>query len=176
MNDEITEQKAILIRPYHPDDAEQVVLCIQELQDYERMLEADRVEGRTIASRYLADLLTSCREKTGAIFVALHDAHMVAGFVSLWLEHEAETYLSTLVDYAYVSDIVVRAAYRGRGIGQSLLARAEEYARQVHAPLLRLNVLARNDLARRSYHRAGFREYEVALLKPLDQKAAREDP
>ena len=52
-----------LIRSYAPADAEQITTCIEELQDYERALEPDRVEGRTIARRYLEELLTSCQEK-----------------------------------------------------------------------------------------------------------------
>ena len=71
--------------------------------------EPDRIEGRTIARRYLEDLLTSCQEKRGTILVAVADVHTIIGFVCLWLEHEHETYLSTLTDYAYISDLVVRA-------------------------------------------------------------------
>lgn len=168
MNHETSEGMPPLIRLFQPDDAAQIARCIEELQDYERELECDRVPGRAIASRYLAELLTTCAEKKGAIFVAVADAEVIAGFACIWLEHEAGTYLSTLVDYAYISDIVVRAPYRGRGIGQALLARAEAYARQVQAHTLRLNVLALNATAQRSYHRAGFRDYELSLLKRLD--------
>jgi ribosomal protein S18 acetylase RimI-like enzyme len=156
-----------LIRPYAPGDAEQITSCIEELQDYERALEPHRVEGRTIARRYLEEVLTSCQEKQGTILVAVADGLTSIGFVCLWLEHEQETYLSTLTDYAYISDIVVRAPYRQRGIGQVLLAHAETSARQLHAQTLRMNVLAANTAARHSYHRAGFRAYELSLLKHL---------
>jgi ribosomal protein S18 acetylase RimI-like enzyme len=157
----------LLIRPYAPGDAEQITTCIEELQDYERALEPDRVEGCTIARRYLEDLLASCQQKQGIILVAVADVQTIVGFVCLWLEHEPETYLSTLTEYAYISDVVVRAPYRQQGIGQVLLAHAETYARQVHARTLRIHVLAANTAARHSYQRAGFREYELSLLKPL---------
>lgn len=168
MSNETPERIPPLIRLYQPDDAEQIARCIEELQDYERELEPNRVPGQAIASRYLAELLTACAEKKGAIFVAVADVEVIAGFVCIWLEHEADMYLTTLVDYAYISDLIVRAPYRGRGIGQALLARAEAHARQVHAHTLRLNVLAANATAQRSYHYAGFRDYELSLLKRLD--------
>lgn len=101
-----------LIRPYARGDAEQITTCIEELQNYERTLEPDRIEGRTISRRYVEDLLTSCQEKRGTILVAVADVHTIIGFVCLWLEHEHETYLSTLTDYAYISDLVARAPYR----------------------------------------------------------------
>jgi len=162
-----------MIRRYEPRDAQQVTALVAELQEYERALESDRVAGDTMAECYVADLLRQCAEKQGALFVMLGDdadarEREIAGFVCVWLEREPETYTSTLVQYAYVSDLVVREPHRGRGVGQCLLARAEAHAREVGARVLRVNVLAANGTARQSYQRAGFREYELELLKALE--------
>jgi aminoglycoside 6'-N-acetyltransferase I len=157
-----------MIRPYHAGDAPSVERCIVELQNFERTLEADRVEGHTIAARNLAELRASCQRKRGQIFVAEVERRVV-GFVCVWLEQEAETYLSTLTQYACISDIVVLPDVRGQGLGRALLEEAEAFARAQGAPALKINVLARNAMAHQVYHAAGFRDYEVSLIKPLAQ-------
>jgi ribosomal protein S18 acetylase RimI-like enzyme len=157
----------VLVRFYAPGDAESVEQCIIELQDAERKLEPDRVEGRTIAQRHRLDLLRICGEKTGQLYVA-EDAGVVVGMVCIWLEREPETYLSTLTEYAYISDVVVLPAWRNRGVGRALLLQAERFAVEHGADVLRINVLARNVTAAGLYRAAGFREYAVSLLKHLE--------
>jgi GNAT superfamily N-acetyltransferase len=84
------------------------------------------------------------------------------------LEHEEDVYLSTLVDYAYVSDLVVLSSHRGQGYGTALLQKAEEFARQRGMTMLKIQVLVKNQQATSVYLHAGFRPYELALLKPLE--------
>jgi len=69
--------------------------------------------------------------------------------------------------YAFVSDLAVRERLRGRGVGRALLTAAEGHARAHGAPLLRLDVLAGNDGARRLYERSGFDARRVEMAKPL---------
>jgi ribosomal protein S18 acetylase RimI-like enzyme len=159
-----------MIRAYKPAYKEQVERCIIELQDFERELEPDRVEGATIARRYLLELLDTCQKQPGQLFVAEVEGR-VAGFVCVWLEGEPESYLTSLANYAYISDLVVLPAYRRQGLGSALLARAEAFAKERGAPALRINVLARNAGAWAVYHQAGFRDYEIRLLKDLSQQS-----
>lgn len=60
-----------------------------------------------------------------------------------------------------VHDIVVHAGHRGSGIGQALLAAAEEAARRRGCCKLTLEVLSNNHRALASYARFGFRPYEL---------------
>jgi ribosomal protein S18 acetylase RimI-like enzyme len=158
-----------MIRPYQPADQEQVEQCIIALQDFERALEPDRVEGANIARRYLLDLLETCQKQSGQLLVAEVDGR-VAGFVCVWMEPEPESYLTSLAQYAYISDLVVLPAYRRRALGRTLLAHAETFAVQQGARALRINVLARNAGAWALYRNAGFRDYEIRLLKDLGQQ------
>jgi ribosomal protein S18 acetylase RimI-like enzyme len=157
----------ITIRPYQLADQEQAEQCIIELQDFERSLEADRVEGKHIAQRYLQQLLTTCQTKTGRLFVAETDNQAV-GLVCVWLEREPESFLTSLAGYAYISDLVVLSAYRRRGIGTLLLRQAEAYAQEQGATALKINVLAKNSAAYAAYHKSGFQDYEMSLLKQLE--------
>ena len=58
-----------------------------------------------------------------------------------------------------VHDIVVHQSRRGRGIGQALLAWAEQRARQLGCCKLTLEVLSANTRAMASYQQAGFAPY-----------------
>jgi GNAT superfamily N-acetyltransferase len=58
-----------------------------------------------------------------------------------------------------IHDIVVRSGWRGRGIGQALLAWAGQRARQLGCCKLTLEVLANNQPALAAYARAGFAPY-----------------
>lgn len=74
-----------------------------------------------------------------------------------------------------IHDIVVREAFRGRGIGPQLLKRVEAIAREQGACKLTLEVLDQNSRAQAAYAKAGFSAYEldpaygqaVFLEKPL---------
>ena len=71
--------------------------------------------------------------------------------------------------YGYVSDIFIRPEARGSGLAQTLL---DAIAAHLHAAdptltRLRVNVLAVNTIARRSYEKAGFTPYEVTYERMI---------
>jgi GNAT superfamily N-acetyltransferase len=154
----------VIVRTYRSGDQDYVKRCIIELQEFERTLEADRVEGERVAERNLQELQEEHNQNTGKMFVAEVEEEVV-GFINIRFEHESQMYLSSLMDYAYISDLVVLQAHRGRGIGTMLLQGAEDFARQQGATDLKIQVLARNQQATDVYLRAGFRPYEITLLK-----------
>lgn len=157
----------VRIRAYQSEDQEYLEACILELQNFERTLELDRVEGAQMVARNREELLTIMRQNRGQIFVAEVHAEVI-GFVCVRLEHEEDEYLSSLVDYAYVSDLVVLPAHQGQGYGTALLQKAEEFARQQGMTILKIQVLVKNQQATSVYMHAGFRPYELTLLKPLE--------
>ena len=75
------------IREYQSRDQECLEDCILELQNFERALEPDRVEGTSIITRNLEDLLAIVRQNRGQIFAA-EVREEVVGFISVRLEHE----------------------------------------------------------------------------------------
>lgn len=154
------------IREYQPEDASQLEECFIELQEFERKIEPNKLEGKAIAQTYLATMFTRCAETSGKVFVA-EVTHRVVGFVSIWAEVRSEEIDEKSSVYAFISDVVVLPAYRGRGLGQALLQRAEDYARQHGATILKLDVLARNTGARKVYEQFGFQEHEVVMTKCL---------
>ncbi len=156
-----------MIRDYEiAQDRDQLRACVLELQDFERGLEPRLPRGEEMVDQYLAFMLERCARTSGGVFVAEVD-HTVAGFVAVLARVPPEEPDEDPTPYAYVSDLVVRSAYRRRGLGRALLEQAERFARGAGASLLRVGVLARNEDARRLYASMGFAPYTAQLIKPL---------
>jgi ribosomal protein S18 acetylase RimI-like enzyme len=156
----------VLIREYRSEDHQQVEECFIELQEFERQIEPRRIEGQIVAQKYLQHMFEKCAQTQGKIFVL--EAHdKIAGFVSVWAKVKVNGLVNKESEVAYISDLIVIAAYRGQGWGRALLQRAEDYARAQGATILSIGVLAENIGARTLYKDFGFREDHVELLKPL---------
>jgi ribosomal protein S18 acetylase RimI-like enzyme len=163
---------SFVIRPYTPADYDWVLQCEVELQEHERAIHDTRLPGLPHSRDYLAMLWDELAEGQGITLIA-EDAQgerigLVAGHVvdAPW---PMETRDSTR--YGYVSDIFIKPEARGGGLAQALL---DAIAAHLHAAdptlaRLRVNVLAVNEIARRSYEKAGFTPYEVMyerLIRP----------
>lgn len=160
------------IRPYTPADYDWVLQREVELQEHERAIHDTRLPGLPHTRDYLAMLWEELAEGHGIMLIAENTEGerigLVAGHIidAPW---PMETPDST--HYGYVSDIFVKPAARGSGLAQALL---DAVAAHLHAAdptlaRLRVNVLAVNRIACRSYEKAGFTPYEVMyerLIRP----------
>ena len=156
-----------MIRDY--EDArhrQQLRACVVELQDFERNFEPALPEGHQMADAYLAFLIDRCERCSGKVFVAEVDDSVV-GFVSVLARVLPEEPDEDQAECAYIADLVVLPSHRQQGLGRTLLQHAEVFAREKGAKILRVGVLARNWLARDLYHKVGFADYYVQLIKRL---------
>ena len=119
-----------------------------------------------MADAYLAFLLDRCERCSGKVFVAEVDDSVV-GFVSVLAKVLPEEPDEDQAEYAYIADLVVLPSYRQQGLGRTLLQRAEAFARGRGAKILRVGVLEKNRLASDLYHKVGFADYHVQLIKRL---------
>ena len=72
---------------------------------------------------------------------------------------------------AHLEALVVAEGAEGQGIGGSLLAAAEDEARQRGALSMSLHVFAQNHRARRIYERAGYEGELMRYIKPFRDDA-----
>jgi ribosomal protein S18 acetylase RimI-like enzyme len=157
---------ALAVRPATAADRPHLRDAVAQLQDHERSLHPSRLPGDEIADAYLVWLFAKA-EASGAILIA-EDEGRFAGFVAGWIEEEAniaETPESRR--FGYICDIFVLPAFRGRRIAAGLLTAMEERLKREGVQYLRLNALASNTSARKSYERVGFVLYEVMYEKRL---------
>lgn len=68
---------------------------------------------------------------------------------------------------AFVCEIEVDDAMRGRGYGRAIMLAGEEFAREHGASSLRLNVFAENVVARRLYESMNFAVTDMVMMKSL---------
>jgi GNAT superfamily N-acetyltransferase len=160
-----------LIREYDPTaDYPALRGCFIELQAWERSFEPGLPTPEEAADPYLAEVFRDCAQSSGRIFLAeANDA--VVGFVCV-LATVRPSADDGLEPYAYISDLVVRASHRGRGVGRRLMVRAEAFAREFGAKQLKVGVLVRNEATHAFYRGGGFRDYAVQLVKPLDAETS----
>src|SRR6516225_2729361 len=119
----------VLIRQYDPTaDYSALRACFVELQMWEQSLEPGLPASEEAADPYLAEVFRNCAENSGRIFLAEADGAVV-GFICV-LAKVLPSADAGIAPYAYISDLVVRAAHRGRGIGRELMMRAESFARK----------------------------------------------
>ena len=155
------------IREFDPlRDHDAVRSCAIELQDFEREFDPRLPPGEQIADRYLDLMFRRCAEFDGVVLVAEADG-AVTGFVSVWTRYRSSEPNDDATEHGLVSDLVVSAKHRGRGIGRALLRAAEARARQAGADTLRVWVKAGNTSALSLYSAEGFENSEIYLEKRL---------
>ena len=161
----------MIVREYvHHADFDGIRACLIELQDFERRIDPRKPAGDQIAVAYISDALSQCAEYHGRIFVA-EEKGEIAGYATVLAKMRSGSLDDGNLEYAYLADLVVRAAYRGRGIGRELIAKAETYARDEGAKWLRVCVLAENEGARHLYSTSGFSELYVDFEKDLTARS-----
>ena len=84
------------------------------------------------------------------VFVAL-DENRIAGFVHVCVVRTLEN-----DEYAEIRGLIVDAASRGRGIGRTLVAKAEEWARERRVGRMRVRSNVTRERARAFYEREGY--------------------
>jgi ribosomal protein S18 acetylase RimI-like enzyme len=156
----------IRIRRAGPADRAALRDAIIELQEYERRLSDTRRPGEEIADAYLARMESRAAEG-GAILIAETDGAFI-GFIACQL-HELDCIAETPDSnrFGYVSDICVLPDWRGRRTAALLLEAAEQHLAAHGITRLRINALANNTSACRSYENAGFVAYEVLYEKSV---------
>lgn len=81
-----------------------------------------------------------------AHYIVLELDGQVVGYAGMWV----------LLDEAHVTNIAVREAFRGRGLGERLLREMMAVARQQGAKRMTLEVRVSNERAQRLYRKLGF--------------------
>jgi hypothetical protein len=108
----------VLIREYDPTaDYPALHASFVELQAWEQSFEPGLPAPDEAAGPYLAEVFRSCAENSGRIFLAEADGAVV-GFVCV-LAKVLPSADDGREPYAYISDLVVRASKRGRGMAGS---------------------------------------------------------
>ncbi|MFD0717256.1 ribosomal protein S18-alanine N-acetyltransferase [Paenibacillus sp. GCM10027626] len=88
-----------------------------------------------------------------ARYMVMVDDGEIIGYGGMWV----------IIDEAHVTNIALRPAYRGRGLGDRLLSELQQAAVKSGAARMTLEVRASNEIAQRLYRKKGF---EAAGVRP----------
>lgn len=83
---------------------------------------------------------------------------------ALWFAAEDEIGRGT----AFIWDIAIDPAFRGRRYGRAAMEALEPLARSLGYDAIRLHVFADNAIARNLYGSIGYTETDITMVKPLD--------
>ena len=155
---------ALTLRPMNPDEvatfvAQQEHGYVQQMVEFAGLPEDDAVaKARADMERYLPE----GRPGEGQhLFVAEAGGDVVG---HLWLAKQSP---SPRAGEAWIYDIEVLAAHRGKGYGRDLTLAACEEAKRLGCRSLGLNVFGGNDVAIRLYQSLGFRTTNLQMSKAL---------
>ena len=120
------------------------------------------------AAKYNAAELEQILADEGTpVFVCVNEEGRVLGHGFCILQHSGG---ELMVEHTtlYIDDICVDEAARGQGVGRMLFERIREYARELGAYNLTLNVWSCNPDARAFYEKLGLVPYKTGMEMILD--------
>jgi GNAT superfamily N-acetyltransferase len=120
------------------------------------------------AEDYFASFINDPRQ---IVFLADQDGQVV-GQIHLELQQPGDLPILAKRVVVRVTDIVVAASHRRRGVGHALMDQAKAWARAQGADELSLSVFAFNRGAARMYEAEGFRAIRSVMALPLDKPGA----
>lgn len=156
----------LVIRPARDDDRDALIEMFHGLNVYEEAFVGNRRMDREGAIASLAFAERKVADTGGRKLVAEIDGRVVGHLFLTWEKHGA-CVRDEVKGYGYVSELFVREAHRGRGIGRALLLEAERLTRERGVGHMMLGVLTGNAVAERAYERFGFKPYATDLVKPI---------
>jgi [ribosomal protein S18]-alanine N-acetyltransferase len=81
-------------------------------------------------------------------YLVVEDGESIAGYCGVWL----------VVDEAHITNVAVLPDYRGKGLGEALMKRIMEVAKEVGARVMTLEVRVSNEAAKGLYRKMGFQD------------------
>ena len=81
-----------------------------------------------------------------AKYIVLEVEEKVVGYCGVWI----------VIDEAHITNIALLPAYRGRKLGEALLRKLMDYARENGAKTMTLEVRVSNNVAQSLYRKLGF--------------------
>ena len=152
------------VRPFQPADADFVISLAPRLE-IGRPPWRDRAAWLVAVEGWLRASIADHGQGT-MVFVAVDDAGRQLGVATV-----SRATHWTGEAQAWIGELAVAAAAEGLGVGGALLAACEDWARAQGLPLISLTTGAANTVALGFYHKHGYQDEDVKLVRRLDTDA-----
>lgn len=154
------------IRPAVPQDYEALLPLFEEVDALHRQRHPERFQKPVGPARERELYLGALADGQTGFFVAEADGELV-GHVHVSVQDTPPVPLLKPRRFAYIDEIVVKAAYRGRGVGHLLMKQAEAWARANGATAIELGVYEFNREAQEFYRGLGYTTLYRRMSKNL---------
>jgi GNAT superfamily N-acetyltransferase len=160
------ESGKIEIRRATRDDAD--VIAEYAMKLVEQHVGYDPVRFSRIADRNgMAGYYGERTAANNAAVLVVENGDKVIGFA--YLEYEPILYAELAVDVAWLHDIYVDAAARGRGAGKLLMNAVREEAKRLGAGKVLLSVAARNAQGKEFFEHSGYTATMQEMMLVIDE-------
>jgi ribosomal protein S18 acetylase RimI-like enzyme len=161
------------LRPFSPEEIAEYVAEIRTAYaaDLREHLFLDEAAASARADRSANEAFPDGGVAPGHWIYAVEDGEGTR-VGRLWLGEPFDGEAESL----WVYDIEIGPEHRGRGLGRDAMLLAEQEARRLGRRRIKLNVFARNTIARALYRSLGFDEMAVQMSKEVDDDTAYRPP
>ncbi|EIJ79865.1 ribosomal-protein-alanine acetyltransferase [Bacillus methanolicus PB1] len=121
-----------------------ITFRFMEEKDIDQVLEIEHASFSLPWSREA--FYNELRKNQFAVYIVVEDYEKVVGYCGVWV----------VVDEAHITNIAVLPEYRGKKLGEALLRKVMELARELGAKTMTLEVRVTNYVAQSLYRKLGF--------------------
>ena len=140
-----------------------------ELQEYIASIDKEgyNVVGKDYKEKYFLKIMQDYKQYEGKIFLAEDNDQIIGAIIGVLNNYETDSYDFKAPKRGRVLDLIVKKEYRGRLVGQKLLAKMEQYFKSVGCKALILGVFGYNDKAINFYTKNGYTLRTMDIMKKL---------
>lgn len=149
---------------------DQMISLLEEFHQY--LVHIDPLKRLRIQPGYgemeLGKILSAIHEKEGVFYIAL-DGNEIAGFITAIIYRQTpEDLLSTIPSsMGRITNLYISPLHRQKGLGTTLMTKAEDYAKSKGCDVMKVEVFAPNEAARSLYNKLGYELRDIDQIKKL---------
>ncbi len=151
-------------------DEQELILCMNEFEDYYACLETPVRKSRSpeFGQQFIPVLLKKIKSENGKIVVAL-DNKKIIGFAVGIIERQTELdeIANGYVKCGSILELFVKDTYRDKGIGKELVNKLESYLKESDCTKINLEVIHSNKDIVKFYNHIGYTIETIILSKTI---------
>ncbi|WP_442597630.1 ribosomal protein S18-alanine N-acetyltransferase [Neobacillus sp. D3-1R] len=121
-----------------------LIFRLMREEDIDQIVEIEKLSFATPWSK--ESFYNELYKNQFATYVVLEDGEKIIGYCGAWI----------VIDEAHITNIAVLPEYRGKKLGESILTKIMEVAREMGAKSMTLEVRVTNIVAQNLYRKLGF--------------------
>ena len=160
----------IAIQPYQPSNAQEVEQLLEEFIEYFVQIDSLKwVKKQPLyGQNYLEKTLKEIRENNGTFILGKMDNQIVGLGTAIIGQLDANDLLEVAPHKpGRITELFVREAYRGQGIGRKLLKELEDYLKAQGCHTIHIEVFAPNENAHKLYNKLGYTDRNIDVVKMI---------